>query len=58
MQAAGQREAGARARSEKPILVIGTSHTTAIATALTPEQAASIDVMNSASFCVPVGRRN
>lgn len=51
-------EAQARTRSEKPILVIGTSHTTAIASALTPEQGATIDVMNIASFFDPVGRRN
>lgn len=58
MPVAGQGEMEARPRSEKPILVIGTSHTTAIAGALTPEQSAAIDVMNIASFFDPVGRRN
>lgn len=44
--------------SHRPILIIGNSHTTAIAAALTDKTRPIIDVVNLASFFDPINRRN
>ncbi len=44
--------------SHRPILIIGNSHTTAIAAALNDQTRSIIDVVNLASFFDPINRRN